>query len=94
MLFTTRNGAGESEHKRMKGSEMAFHQAAAPAAEPEVLTKSGVASLLSVSTRQIENLIKAGRLPRPLYLAERSPRWLRADLLQWLRERAAAGQQQ
>ena len=74
---------------------MAFNQtAAAPAAEPEVLTKSQLAAFLACSSRQIENLVKAGRLPRPLYLAERSPRWLRADLLQWLRERAAAGQQQ
>jgi len=69
---------------------MAFHQAAAPAAEPEVLTKNGVAALLSVSTRQIENLVKAGRLPKPLYLAERSPRWLRTDLLQFLRAKVAA----
>lgn len=73
---------------------MAFNQTAAAPAGDEVLTKSGVAALLSVSTRQVENLTRDGRIPAPVYLSERAPRWVKADLLQWLREKAAAGQQQ
>lgn len=70
---------------------MALHQTAAAPVADEVLTKSGVAALLSVSTRQVENLTRDGRIPAPVYLSERAPRWVKADLIEWLRGKAAEG---
>jgi len=51
------------------------------AEQPVLLTKSDVASLLQISTRQVENLVRAGRIPAPVYLSKQSPRWVRSDLL-------------
>lgn len=48
--------------------------------EPELLTKSDLAKLIQVSSRQVENLVKAGRLPQPLRLGSH-PRWSRAALM-------------
>jgi excisionase family DNA binding protein len=50
---------------------------------PELLTKSDVAKLIQVSGRQVELLVKAGRLPAPIRLGTH-PRWRRAALLAWL----------
>ena len=62
---------------RMEGEQMATtsHE------QPELLTKRQAAELLQCSTRQIELLTQRGRIARPVYLGERSPRWRRADLL-------------
>ena len=51
------------------------------AEQPVLLLKSDVASLLQISTRQVENLVRAGRIPRPLYLSAQSPRWRRDEVL-------------
>jgi len=49
--------------------------------EPVLLTKSDVASLLQISTRQVENLVRLGRIPAPVYLTKQSPRWVRDEVL-------------
>lgn len=49
-----------------------------------LLTKTEVAGLLSCSLRQVENLTKSGRIPRPVMLGPNSPRWRRPELLQAL----------
>jgi predicted DNA-binding transcriptional regulator AlpA len=48
---------------------------------PVLLRKDDVAKVLQVSTRQVENLVRAGRIPRPVYLSPQSPRWVRAELM-------------
>ncbi len=48
---------------------------------PELLTKKQAAELLQCSQRQIELLTQKGRIARPVYLGDRSPRWRRAELL-------------
>lgn len=50
-------------------------------AQPELLTKRQAAELLQCSQRQIELLTQRGRIAKPVYLGERSPRWKRAELL-------------
>ncbi len=50
-------------------------------AQPELLTKKQAAELLQCSQRQIELLTQRGRIAKPVYLSERSPRWRRAELL-------------
>jgi predicted DNA-binding transcriptional regulator AlpA len=54
------------------------------AEQPVLLTKSDVAGLLQISTRQVENLVRAGRIPGPLYLSRQSPRWRLAEVLEAL----------
>ena len=49
--------------------------------EPQLMTKKQVAELLQCSQRQVELLTAKGRLPKPVYLGESSPRWKRAELL-------------
>ena len=49
--------------------------------KPFLLTKSNVASMLQVSLRQVEYLVRAGRIPAPVYIGERTPRWRRDELL-------------
>ena len=48
---------------------------------PEFMTKKQVAEFLQCSQRQIELLTKSGKIAKPIYLSERSPRWCRTDLL-------------
>lgn len=50
---------------------------------PELLTKADVAKLIQVSTRQVENLVKAGSLPAPIRLSHH-PRWRRSQLMAFL----------
>ena len=50
---------------------------------PEFLKKTDVAELIQVSTRQVELLVKAGRLPEPIRLGTH-PRWQRSELLTFL----------
>ena len=49
----------------------------------ELLTKSDVAKLIQVSGRQVELLVKAGRLPEPIRLGTH-PRWRRGVLMAFL----------
>ena len=58
---------------------------------PELLTKTQVSELLQCSLRQVELLTKAGRLPKPIYLGESSPRWKRSNLLAALEANPAEG---
>ena len=56
--------------------------------EPEqylCLTKTELADHLRMSTRQVEILVKKGKLPQPLRFSEH-PRWLLDDIRDWLRE--------
>lgn len=48
------------------------------------LTKSELADHLRMSTRQVELLVKEGRLPRPVRLSGH-PRWVLDDVREWLR---------
>lgn len=56
--------------------------------QPELLTKTDVGKLLQVSGRQVENLVRDGRLPKPVRLGSH-PRWRRAELLKHLDELTA-----
>jgi len=59
---------------------------------PLLLTKTDVAKLvLKCSGRQVELMVQSGRLPKPIYLAERSPRWRRDELLAFI-QAAATGE--
>jgi predicted DNA-binding transcriptional regulator AlpA len=48
------------------------------------MTKSQVAGYLQCSQRQVELLTKKGRIPKPIYLGDSSPRWRRSELLESL----------
>lgn len=41
----------------------------------QTLTKKEVAELLKVSTRTVERNCASGKIPKPFYVGERSPRW-------------------
>jgi hypothetical protein len=47
----------------------------------ELLTKKDTAAFYKCSLRQVELLTAAGRIPRPFYLGESSPRWRRSELI-------------
>lgn len=49
-----------------------------------ILNKKDVAEFLKCSVRQIELMVTAGKLPKPFYFGEKSPRWRRKTLLEWL----------
>ena len=46
---------------------------------PELLTAAQTAKLLSMRRESLWRAVKAGRLPAPIYLASRMPRWRRSD---------------
>ncbi len=48
---------------------------------PEWMTKKQVAAFLQCSERQVELLTAKGRISKPVYLGESSPRWKRSELL-------------
>ena len=47
----------------------------------EEISPREAAELLQCSQRQIELLTQKGRIAKPIYLGDRSPRWRRAELL-------------
>ena len=49
--------------------------------KPALMTKTDVALMLQVSTRQVENLVRLGRIPAPTYLSKQAPRWRRDEVL-------------
>ncbi len=49
----------------------------------ELLTKSELAKAFKVSGRQVEGLVKSGRLPKPIRLGSH-PRWRRSELVTFL----------
>ena len=63
-------------------SDRGFSNEKSPLAEPPsaILTKNQVAKLLQCSSRQVELLVKKGRLPNPVYLGDQSPRWKRSEI--------------
>ena len=61
--------------------ELSRHDRRHPEALPELMTKKQVSDYLQVSQRQCEILTAKGRIPRPIYLGESSPRWKRSELL-------------
>ncbi len=50
-------------------------------APPELMTKKQVAEFLQCSQRQVELLTAKGRICKPVYLGESSPRWKRSELM-------------
>jgi predicted DNA-binding transcriptional regulator AlpA len=59
----------------------AHSMTAATQSEPALMTKKQLAEFLQCSQRQCEILTSKGRLPKPIYLGQSSPRWKRADVL-------------
>ena len=55
--------------------------ATATQATHELMTKKQLAEFLQCSQRQVEILTRKGRLPKPIYLGESSPRWKRDEIL-------------
>ena len=55
--------------------------------------KADLAKRFQCSTRQIELMAKDGRLPRPFYLGDSSPRWRQSDIDAWLEKLATEAQQ-
>jgi hypothetical protein len=50
----------------------------------ELMTKKQVAAFLQCSQRQVELLTAKGRISKPVYLGESSPRWKRSELISHL----------
>lgn len=46
--------------------------------------KADLAKRFQCSPRQIELMVADGRLPKPFYLGDASPRWRQADIDAWL----------
>lgn len=57
-----------------------------------LLKKKDLAAIIPCSTRQIELMVKAGKLPRPFYCGDSSPRWRAEDFDAWLERLATAAQ--
>ena len=52
--------------------------------EGEILTRDEVAKLLKCTPRTVINMEKDGRLLKPFYMGDRTPRWRREDLMAWI----------
>ena len=52
--------------------------------EPEALPASDAARLLGISRSQFFKLHSSGKVPTPVYLTPRYPRWRKSELLDWL----------
>ena len=61
-------------------------------APPELMTKKQVAEFLQCSQRQVELLTAKGRICKPVYLGESSPRWKRSELMAHLERQATESQ--
>ncbi len=49
-----------------------------------LMKKKDVAEFFQCSVRQVELMVKAGKLPKPVYIGDASPRWQRKTLVDWL----------
>jgi len=49
-----------------------------------LMKKKDVAEFFQCSVRQVELMVKAGKLPKPVYIGDSSPRWQRKTLVDWL----------
>ena len=67
--------------KPAKQYEPNRHDKRHPDELPEWMTKKQVADWLLCSQRQVELLTKSGRICKPVYLGESSPRWKRSELM-------------
>ena len=54
--------------------------------------KTDLAKRFQCSTRKIELMVKDGRLPKPFYLGDSSPRWRQSDIDVWLEKLATDAQ--
>lgn len=54
-----------------------------------LMTVGDIAETLRLSVATVWRKIRAGDLPQPFYVAERRPRWHRADIESWLASRSA-----
>ena len=50
------------------------------------MKKKDVAKFLQCSERQVELLVKAGKLPKPFYFSDASPRWKRSAIDAWVEQ--------
>ena len=55
------------------------------AAEPRLYTLLDLVGRLRLSESTLRNMIRSGRFPKPLYPAERRPRWSEEQLQTYLR---------
>jgi len=52
---------------------------------PQLLSKASVCRFLDgVTTRHVDNLVRSGRMPEPVYLGRSRPLWKRSDLMEWI----------
>lgn len=58
-----------------------------------LLKKKCLAEIVGCSTRQIELMIKAGKIPAPFYVGDASPRWRPEDIDAWLSKLSTEAQQ-
>lgn len=58
-----------------------------------LLKKKDLATTIGCSTRQIELMVKAGKLPKPFYCGDSSPRWRQSDIDAWLEKLATEANQ-
>ena len=49
-----------------------------------MMKKKDVAKFLQCSERQVELMVKAGRIPKPIYISDASPRWKRSAIDAWV----------
>jgi excisionase family DNA binding protein len=61
----------------------------APRTPPDVLDRAGAAALLGVSLSKLDGLARAETDPLPFYRVGDVRRFLRADLLEWVRAHRA-----
>mgnify|MGYP002629260469 CR=1 FL=1 len=74
------------------------HEASNPPAESQLprqhetllLTKTELAKKLKVSTRQVELMVKASKLPEPIRIGSH-PRWLYSEICDWLNKLSRLG---
>ena len=57
-----------------------------------LVKKKCLATSFGCSTRQIELMVADGRLPKPFYIGDNSPRWRKSDIDAWLERLATEAQ--
>ena len=54
---------------------------------PELLTVKQLCGLLKLSRARVYAHVSSGRIPKPIHIAPRCPRWRRDVIEEWLAER-------
>jgi predicted DNA-binding transcriptional regulator AlpA len=62
--------------------------------ETKYLNSAKIADIFSIGVNSVRRLAREGKLPPPIYIGSRMPRWKEQDVILWLQEKEICKREQ